>query len=134
MRPPPPTQVLVHVADISNPCKPWAVGKAWSDRVLDEFFAQGDSEKRQLLPVTPNMDRDTTRQTELSVNFVDFIVGPFFMALTGLLPKVPSARLVVCVCVCLRLVGAALGARSLEPWSAHRSLAARSRRCTSAVS
>lgn len=34
------------------------------------------------------MDRETTKQAELSVNFVDFIVGPFFMALTSLLPKV----------------------------------------------
>mmetsp|Transcript_19452 Transcript_19452/g.25356 ORF Transcript_19452/g.25356 Transcript_19452/m.25356 type:complete len:367 (+) Transcript_19452:229-1329(+) len=81
-------KVVLHVADISNPCKPWDVGKIWSDRVIDEFFKQGDLEKRLGLPITPNMDRDTTKQAELSVNFVDFIVGPFFMALTSLLPKV----------------------------------------------
>jgi hypothetical protein len=80
-------KVMLHVADISNPCKLWAVGKVWSDRVLDEFFAQGDAEKALGLPRTPNMDRDTTKQAELSVNFVDFIVGPFFMALTELLPR-----------------------------------------------
>jgi hypothetical protein len=34
------------------------------------------------------MDRETTKQAELSVNFIDFIVGPFFMALTNLLPRV----------------------------------------------
>jgi len=80
-------KVVLHVADISNPCKRWEVGKLWSDRVLDEFFAQGDAEKAMDLPRTPNMDRDTTKQAELSVNFVDFIVGPFFMALTELLPR-----------------------------------------------
>jgi hypothetical protein len=81
-------KVVLHVADISNPCKPWDVGKIWSDRVIEEFFKQGDSEKKLGLPPTPNMDRETTKQAELSVNFVDFIVGPFFMALTSLLPKV----------------------------------------------
>jgi hypothetical protein len=62
--------------------------KIWSDRVIEEFFNQGDLEKKMGLPPTPNMDRETTKQAELSVNFVDFIVGPFFMALTSLLPKV----------------------------------------------
>ena len=81
-------KVVLHMADISNPCKPWAVGKLWSDRVIEEFFRQGDQEKALSLPPTPNMDRETTKQAELSVNFIDFIVGPFFMALTNLLPKV----------------------------------------------
>ena len=56
--------------------------------MLEEFFFQGDAEKRLGLPQTPNMDRATTKQAELSVNFVDFIVGPFFMALTSVLPRV----------------------------------------------
>ena len=81
-------KTVLHVADISNPCKPWAVSKIWSDRVLEEFFAQGDAEEALSLTPTPNMARATTKQAELSVNFVDFIVGPFFMALTSLLPKV----------------------------------------------
>ena len=29
-------KVLLHTADISNPAKPWAVSKRWSDLVLDE--------------------------------------------------------------------------------------------------
>jgi len=81
-------KTVLHVADISNPCKPWATSKIWADRVLEEFLQQGDREKAESLPVSPNMDRNTTKQAELSVNFVDFIVGPFFMALTNLLPKV----------------------------------------------
>jgi hypothetical protein len=35
-----------------------------------EFFAQGDREKAEGLPVSPNMDRATTKQGQLSVNFV----------------------------------------------------------------
>src|SRR3546814_9121195 len=49
---------------------------------------QGDREKNENLPVSPNMDRDTTHQSELSINFIDFIVAPFFIGLSGLLPRV----------------------------------------------
>jgi cAMP-specific phosphodiesterase 4 len=83
---------LLHAADISNPAKKWVQSKAWSDKVVEEFFAQGDREKLEGLPVSMNCDRNTTKQDELSVNFCDFIVAPFFFTLTKLLPKV----LVVC--------------------------------------
>lgn len=81
-------KTLLHIADISNPAKTWNVAKRWSDLVITEFFEQGDREKREGLPVSPNMDRDTTHQSELSINFIDFIVAPFFIALSGLLPRV----------------------------------------------
>ena len=34
-----------------------------------------------------NCDRNTTKQDELSINFCDFIVAPFFFTLTKLLPR-----------------------------------------------
>jgi cAMP-specific phosphodiesterase 4 len=80
-------KILLHSADISNPAKPWKVSKRWSDNVVAEFFAQGDREKREGLTVSPNMDRDTTDQSQLSLNFIDFIVAPFFFALTAMFPK-----------------------------------------------
>jgi hypothetical protein len=78
---------ILHTSDISNPARPWAVSKKWSDLVLEEFFAQGDREKRENLPVSMNCDRDTTKQDELSMNFTDFIVAPFFFSMAKLLPK-----------------------------------------------
>jgi hypothetical protein len=78
---------ILHTSDISNPARPWAVSKKWSDLVLEEFFAQGDREKHENLPVSMNCDRDTTKQDELSMNFTDFIVAPFFFSMAKLLPK-----------------------------------------------
>ena len=86
---------LLHVADISNPCKPWELSKEWSDRVLVEFFHQGDVEKEEGLAVSMNMDRDTTDQAELSLNFCDFIVAPFFLALIGIAPKMITVVMVM---------------------------------------
>lgn len=84
-------KAVLHTADISNPAKCWRVSKKWSDLVVEEFFNQGDREKREGLPVSPNMDRLTTQQDELSVNFTDFIVAPFFLALTAALPRLNTA-------------------------------------------
>lgn len=78
---------LMHAADISNPAKPWELSKKWSDLVIEEFFLQGDREKKEGLPVSMNCDRDITFQDELSLNFTDFIVAPFFFSLNRLMPK-----------------------------------------------
>lgn len=34
------TQLILHVADISNPTKDWSVHEKWTDRVMEEFFTQ----------------------------------------------------------------------------------------------
>ena len=83
-------KALLHFADLSNPAKPWALCKRWSDAVIEEFFAQGDLEKQEGLPVSPNMDRETTNQAQLSLNFCDFIVAPFMVGLQQLLPPCSS--------------------------------------------
>jgi class 3 adenylate cyclase len=80
-------KAVLHTADISNPAKFWRLSKKWSDLVVEEFFNQGDREKAEGLPVSPNMDRLTTFQDELSVNFTDFIVAPYFFALSNIFPK-----------------------------------------------
>ncbi|KAI8597080.1 hypothetical protein EDD21DRAFT_311314 [Dissophora ornata] len=78
---------LLHGADISNPVKPWELCKRWSDLVMKEFYRQGDIEKAQNLPVSPNMDRDLHSQAQISLGFVDFVVQPYFESLAELLPE-----------------------------------------------
>lgn len=86
---------ILHSADISNPAKEWKMSKQWSDLVLEEFFMQGDREKREGLPVSMNCDRDTTKQDELSLNFADFIIAPFALTLLGWIPKYSHACKVI---------------------------------------
>jgi hypothetical protein len=71
---------LVHSADISNVSKPINVRK-WSDLVFTEFLNQGDKEKELGIPVSPFYDRNNTDQVRLSLNFIDFMVGPLFVSL-----------------------------------------------------
>jgi cAMP-specific phosphodiesterase 4 len=50
----------------------------WADRVLEEFFLQGDRERAQGLPVSPLMDRYTTSLSISQINFCEFVVAPLF--------------------------------------------------------
>ncbi len=50
-------QNMVHCADLSNPTKPIAIYRHWVDRVMEEFFRQGDKERDQGMDISPMCDR-----------------------------------------------------------------------------
>jgi len=50
---------LVHCSDLSNPTKPLDLYRRWVERVMQEFFRQGDLEREQDLDVSPMCDRRT---------------------------------------------------------------------------
>jgi hypothetical protein len=79
--------ILLHSADISNPCRPWDIFYTLSSLVCVEFFRQGDTEKKMGLPISPNMDYDQTNPSNINVGFIDFIVYPYFEMLATLFPK-----------------------------------------------
>mmetsp|Transcript_44544 Transcript_44544/g.127703 ORF Transcript_44544/g.127703 Transcript_44544/m.127703 type:complete len:596 (-) Transcript_44544:61-1848(-) len=72
---------MTHVADISSVTKPMTIAELWTDRLLREFFQQGDREREQGLPVSPMCDRNTVSRAGSQVGFVNFIVRPSLQAL-----------------------------------------------------
>ena len=78
---------LLHIADISNPAKPFLFVK-WADLCLEEFFLQGDHEKEQKLPISPLCDRDTTKRPDSQIGFIKFVIQPAFELVGKLLPRV----------------------------------------------
>lgn len=80
-------QFILHLADISNPAKPAPVFVEWCDRCLNEFFAQGDAEKKAYMPVSPMCDRDVTVKSDSQLGFIKFIVRPSFVLLSDLVPR-----------------------------------------------
>lgn len=50
-------QNMVHCADLSNPAKPLEIYRRWVDKLMEEFFVQGDKEKEQGLDISPMCDR-----------------------------------------------------------------------------
>jgi len=70
---------MFHLADISNPSKPWELCRLWTDLLFVEFFAQGDLEKLNSFPVSQFFDRNTTNIAKSQIGFIDFIVKPSFV-------------------------------------------------------
>lgn len=71
-------KLALHTSDVSNPAKSRVTMLKWTDRVVEEFFRQGDQEKELQLPVSAFMDRDNCSLMKQQLGFIDYIVGPLF--------------------------------------------------------
>ena len=78
-------EIVLHAADISNPCRPEPVYRLWTDKVMEEFYNQGDAEKAASLPVSKFFDRDTPNVPRCQVGFITFVLMPFYTALSDIL-------------------------------------------------
>merc|ERR1712046_88634 len=77
-------EMMVHGSDISNVTKSTRIGLLWADRVLEEFFAQGDKEREAHMPISPLCDRVTVSKAKSQIGFVNFIVRPMFQGLSSI--------------------------------------------------
>ena len=78
---------IIHAADISNPTKPLPIYKEWAQRCVDEFFKQGDLEKKNGLSISFNCDRNTVSLSQSQLGFMDVIVSPLFNVLNEYFPQ-----------------------------------------------
>eukprot|EP00727_Mastigamoeba_balamuthi_P004397 m51a1_g13956 putative 3 -cyclic-nucleotide phosphodiesterase (1278) ;mRNA; f:937517-942415 len=69
-------QMLLKMADISNSTRCWATCNRWGQRVMEEFFGQGDRERQLGIPISPFMDRDATDTSRCQFAFIRFVVNP----------------------------------------------------------
>ncbi|KAJ3242929.1 High affinity cAMP-specific 3',5'-cyclic phosphodiesterase 7A [Chytriomyces hyalinus] len=70
--------MAIKCADVNNPSKPLAQCKYWTDKVMEEFFRQGDEELKRGVQVSMFMNRTTTDVPKCQIGFIDFIVLPLF--------------------------------------------------------
>merc|ERR1712232_156041 len=70
-------KVFLHLADVANPFKPFELYRLWATHVTDEFFQQGDEEKRLGIPVGMLNDRDKVSRSGCEHGFITFLVAPF---------------------------------------------------------
>lgn len=50
---------MVHCADLSNPTKSLELYRQWTDRIMEEFFQQGDKERERGMEISPMCDKHT---------------------------------------------------------------------------
>uniref|UniRef100_A0A8C5HR47 Phosphodiesterase n=1 Tax=Gouania willdenowi TaxID=441366 RepID=A0A8C5HR47_GOUWI len=69
---------MVHCADLSNPTKSLELYQQWTDRIMDEFFHQGDRERERGMEISPMCDKHTASVEKSQVGFIDYIVHPLW--------------------------------------------------------
>lgn len=79
---------ILHAADISHPAKRWDVHRQWTERLVEEFFRQGDREKELGLTVSPLCDRNNTAVPDSQVGFINFIVSPTMQLVAEMVERV----------------------------------------------
>ncbi|XP_072045778.1 uncharacterized protein [Amphiura filiformis] len=86
-------QIALKCADICNPCRTWEVTKRWAEMVVEEFFNQGDQEKKQNLTVTNSCDRFKTTVGKIQTGFITYVVEPLFLEWVRFLPTGLSRKM-----------------------------------------
>jgi len=74
--------IAIKMADISNCSRPQNLYLQWAKKIADEFYNQGDVERKMHYTVSPFMDR-TTHKTDFpkgQMSFMNYVVIPLFEA------------------------------------------------------
>uniref|UniRef100_A0A8C2HZ33 Phosphodiesterase n=1 Tax=Cyprinus carpio TaxID=7962 RepID=A0A8C2HZ33_CYPCA len=71
-------QNMVHCADLSNPTKPLELYRQWTNRIMVEFFTQGDRERDKGIEISPMCDKHNASIEKSQVGFIDYIVHPLW--------------------------------------------------------
>ena len=75
-------QTLIHCADLSNTSKSLDTYKFWLNSIQEEFFNQGDLEKKLNLEISPMCNRitDSTMIAQNQIGFIDYIEPQILMS------------------------------------------------------
>ena len=80
--------IIIHACDISNPTKPLDVYEQWADKVMNEFWLQGDKEREMGIPISFLCDRYTITKAQGQVGFMEGVVTPFFSFFVKFFPGI----------------------------------------------
>ena len=69
----------LHAADISNPTKERNIMLRWTERVMKEFWMQGDKEASLGLPISAFMDRKQPQVQTCQIGFINVLVKPLYV-------------------------------------------------------
>jgi hypothetical protein len=87
-------RVALHAADVSNPAKMPLIYKKWTDRIVEEFFRQGDQERALNLVVSAMNDREKPiPEAKFQIGFISAIVLPLYVSFA----KIPGMNIEHCV-------------------------------------
>ena len=71
-------KIFTKASDVAQAAKNIELHQKWTNLVCDEFFAQGDLEKKLELPISMYCDRDKTDLPKSQIGFIKNIVSPIY--------------------------------------------------------
>ncbi|KAM6915168.1 3',5'-cyclic-AMP phosphodiesterase 7B-like [Xenentodon cancila] len=71
-------QIALKCADVCNPCRVWELSRQWSERVCEEFYRQGELERKFDLEISPLCDQQADSVPAIQTGFISYIVEPLF--------------------------------------------------------
>lgn len=66
---------MVHCADLSNPTKPLELYRQWTDRIMVEFFTQGDRERDRGMEISPMCDKHNASIEKNQVQYRSYMIN-----------------------------------------------------------
>lgn len=72
--------LTMYAADNAAACKPTSLYFKWMAAEMEEYYQQGDLEKKLDYTVTPFYDRATCNPFKYQLGYIDVIAKPLFMA------------------------------------------------------
>merc|ERR1712130_254604 len=80
--------IALHTADLGNLCKEIKYYNEWVDRLMNEFFNQGDKERElNISPISFLCDRFKVNIHSGQVGFINFVIRPWFTKFGRLLSE-----------------------------------------------
>lgn len=80
--------MAVHVADLSNPARPFKVAYPWARRVVQEFHEQGDEEQRLGMEFTNPLNNRCCPLPDTQIGFIKYVIDKIWRLWGTLFPKV----------------------------------------------
>lgn len=87
--------MMVHSSDLSGQVFPTPIACKWEEKISEEFLAQAEKEVQLGLPVAPFMQNmaDFNHRTKLQVNFIEFVLEPWWKNIARLYPELQTCYL-----------------------------------------
>jgi len=80
-------KMIIKCSDISNSAKSRPLYLNWANRVMEEFWRQGDKERELGMPISAFMDRTQADIPKCQTGFMQFIAIPVYTAMTEQFPN-----------------------------------------------
>lgn len=78
--------MCLYAADHSSPCKVSILYFKWLAQEMEEYYQQGDLERKLDFSISPFFDRTTCNPFKFQIGYIDVIVMPLFTTWTDFKP------------------------------------------------